>query len=260
MAQHSGKPAATLSTNADILGSETKPTADEEEKPTKKKKAEKRDDATETNITHQREQDESVNPAPFRFKPFQLAHMLDPKDLELLTKLGGTDGVIQGLGTHAKRGLATGGQVPQGAGRGVSQSRKQTESSQSVGGLPNNVILTEPSGNEGPPSDGDDHAPYTATMDDRKRVYGNNTLPTRISKTLLQLIFAAMKDKVLVSSGELLWHRISRCLSSTIRFCYPLRPLFLWLWVFSKILVLPGKMMNHLSTGSKVSRLWSLSQ
>ena len=212
---------------------------------------------------HQRElaQDESINPAPFRYKPFQLAHLLDPKDLGMLTALGGTDGIIRGLGTNADRGLTTtGGKSPQGEGQSVSQSRdseKQTESSESGGGLPN-IILTEPSGKEGLPSGGDDNAPYTATVEDRKRVYGDNILPTRISKTLLQLMWAAMKDKVLVCSGELPQHSLSQRLSSTIRFCYQLRPLFLWLWVFSKISVPKGKMMSHLSIGSKVSPSWSL--
>jgi len=227
--------AATLATNSDILGSEKRPkgpTADEQEKP-KKKKKKKEDDAAETNMTsHQRElaQDESIDPAPFRYKPFQLAHILDPKDLETLTALGGTDGLIHGLGTHTERGLTTtGGQLPQGTGQGVSQGRdseKQTESSESGGGLPN-IILTEPSGKEGLPSDGDNNASFGGTIDDRKRVYGENILPTRISKTLLQLMLAAMKDKVLVCSSVLSQHPLSQRLSSTIRFCYQLRPLSL---------------------------------
>jgi len=209
--------AATLATNADILGSEKRskdPTADEQDKQKKRKKGKKEDDAAETNMTsHQRElaQDESIDPSPFRYKPFQLAHILDPKDLETLASFGGTDGLIRGLGTHTERGLTTTvGQVPQGTGQGVSQSRdseKQTESSESGGGLPN-IILTEPSGKEGLPSEEDNNAPYAATIDDRKRVYGENILPSRISKTLLQLMLAAMKDKVLVCSGVLSQHTI----------------------------------------------------
>jgi Ca2+-transporting ATPase len=189
-----------------MLGSRKGPkdsTADEQEKP---KKGKKEDDPKANMTTHQHElaQDESVNPAPFRFKPFQLEHMLDPKDLDTVTALGGTEGIIRRLGTHSERGLTTtGGQLPQGAGQGALQSRdpeKQTESSESGGGLPN-VTLTEPSGKEGLP-DGDDNVPYTGTIDDRKRVYGENVLPTRISKMLLQLMFAAMKDKILVCTGE----------------------------------------------------------
>jgi Ca2+-transporting ATPase len=39
---------------------------------------------------------------------------------------------------------------------------------------------------------------YGATYADRARVYGNNILPDRKSKTLLQLMWLAMQDKVLI--------------------------------------------------------------
>ena len=189
-----------------------------------KKKRKTEDEHNETSLTtHQRElaQDESVNCAPFRYKPFQLAHMLDPKNMGTLTALGGMDGIIRGLGTHPSRGLTTtavhtNGKLPQGAGEGASHSHdseKQTDSSQLHGGLPN-IILTEPSGKETRPSEGDDNAPYTATMDDRKRVYGENVLPTRVSKTLLELMATALKDKVLVSCGGLPPIFLSQRLSS----------------------------------------------
>jgi Ca2+-transporting ATPase len=149
-------------------------------------------------------QEESINPAPFRFTPLRLAHLVDPKDLETLTALGGMDGIIGGLGTHPEHGLRTtsllaAGNRPQRADRGASSNhgfKQQAESSQPAGVLPN-VMLSQLSGKEG----GND-VPYSGTIDDRKHVYGVNVLPTRKSKTLLQLAAAALTDKVLVCDDE----------------------------------------------------------
>ncbi|KAF8150651.1 calcium-transporting ATPase [Crassisporium funariophilum] len=194
------------------------PVVEKDDKKKKKKKGKKskkgssdgddEDDEDENHTAHQIElaQDEAIDPAPFRFKPYQLAHMLDPKSLETLTSFGGTDGLIRGLGSNAERGLttskgketevanATHGQV--GAGQGVSQrhdSEKKRESEE----LPA-IVLTDSNGKSSEPSAGDDSTAAAATMEDRRRVYGDNVLPTRISKSLLQLMWAAMKDKVLI--------------------------------------------------------------
>jgi hypothetical protein len=48
---------------------------------------------------------DGVNPIPFAFKPFMLADMLDPKNLDILEGLGGTQGLLKGLGTNLMRGL-----------------------------------------------------------------------------------------------------------------------------------------------------------
>ena len=40
---------------------------------------------------------------------------------------------------------------------------------------------------------------YNAPIEERERVYGKNVLPTRKTKSLLQLMWLALKDKVLVS-------------------------------------------------------------
>lgn len=86
---------ATLA-NADMLGGENMPKEDRDK--SKNTAKDKQDEAA---------QDESIDPAPFRFKPFQLAQLLDPKDLPTLTALGGTHGIIRGLGTDPERGLTT---------------------------------------------------------------------------------------------------------------------------------------------------------
>jgi hypothetical protein len=39
---------------------------------------------------------------------------------------------------------------------------------------------------------------YTTSLEDRQRIFGQNICPQRRSKTLLQLMWLAFKDKVLV--------------------------------------------------------------
>jgi len=49
-------------------------------------------------------QNQQVDPRPFSFRPFQLASLLDPKNLNALYKLGGIHGLLKGLGTDSSRG------------------------------------------------------------------------------------------------------------------------------------------------------------
>ena len=111
--------------------------------------------------------DDHPDPTPFDFKPFALAALVDPKTLKDLEKMGGLEGLCTGLGTSPTKGLSA-HSLGQGAGADG-----------------------ERSGGEGP---------LAAPLSDRQRVYGINTLPTRRSKSLLQLMWLALKDKVLVCS------------------------------------------------------------
>ena len=148
-------------------------------------------------------QDEGIDPAPFHFKPYQLAYMLDPKNVDILTSLGGIDGMLRGLGVQAEYGLPTKDvsleKEGKGAGLGASHRHesldKRKPSTEVKGNLPE-IVLTEPSGKLAPPVTDEDV--YGATLEDRRRVFGENILPTRVSKTLLQLMWLALKDKVLV--------------------------------------------------------------
>jgi len=168
---------------------------DKDEKKKKKKKGKNDEDEAPTQTNHQLElaQDEAIDPKPFPFKPYQLAHMLDPKSLESLVAMGGIDGLLRGLGTHPEHGLSTEDASTRHHEKhvGVPHSEESQHHEK-----PPQIVLTEPSGNIGSPTD--DRSAFTASFEDRKRVYGKNILPTRISKTLLQLMWAAMKDKVLV--------------------------------------------------------------
>ncbi|PFH53183.1 hypothetical protein AMATHDRAFT_138450 [Amanita thiersii Skay4041] len=127
--------------------------------------------------------------------------MLDPKNIDILTQFGGTEGLLHGLGTDPSHGLSTqppaaNGDLPEkGAGLGASH-RHDTDAEMSEK-LPQ-VTLTDPSGHVRPAFHAAGGPPFHATLDDRRRVYGENILPQRPSKTLLQLMWSAMKDKVLV--------------------------------------------------------------
>ena len=139
---------------------------DDDASPTKVKKLSS-DDAKDaengtTKISLSDEDDTMMDTGPFprEFTPLTLAKLVDPKSIPSLEALGGIEGVLKGLGTDPKRGLC-----------GLSTS--------------------SPDGT--PPS-----STFTASFAERQRVYGHNLLPTRRSKTLLALMWIAMKDKVLI--------------------------------------------------------------
>jgi P-type Ca2+ transporter type 2C len=134
--------------------------------PTKKAHADKGDghDPPPT-IVHINPADDHTDPTPFAFKPYDLAALVDPKTLGDLDKMGGAEALCAGLGTNRTSGLSA-HSLGQGAGAG-----------------------DEKSGGQGS---------FAAPLSDRQRVYGTNTLPTRPSKSLLQLMWLALKDKVLV--------------------------------------------------------------
>ena len=61
------------------------------------------DDIEEDQTDHQIKltQDAAIDTSPFRFKPYELAHMLDPEGIETRVRFGGINGLPHGLG--AKR-------------------------------------------------------------------------------------------------------------------------------------------------------------
>jgi len=130
-------------------------------------------------------QDEQIDPAPFAFKPYHLASLVDPKSLETFEAMGGIKGLLAGLGVDPNSGLHIGG-------------------STSESGDAPTVVVTNPAGEkdeavEKIPYGGD---AYSGSLEDRQRVYGSNILPARKSKSLLQLMWLALKDKVLVSTSH----------------------------------------------------------
>lgn len=153
-------------------------------------------------------EDEPVDTGPFAFKPYKLASLLDPKNLDALGAMGGIDALLKGLGTHPTRGLMVGTPDcggggppggPPGAGAGASQryDRHVAMNSGAVEPLPPPAQLHPPASGAGDTAE-DNCDPCHATLQQRKRVYGENLLPQRPSKSLLALMWLALKDKVLV--------------------------------------------------------------
>ncbi|KIK99153.1 hypothetical protein PAXRUDRAFT_132713 [Paxillus rubicundulus Ve08.2h10] len=148
-------------------------------------------------------QDEAVDPAPFSFKPYELACLLDPKNLDALQAMGGIDTVLKGLGTHPTQGLLLGipdhgGSHPSdgrpGAGDGSSQRHDRRS-----GELPIPMSVHVHPSATGPGNNDDGKpGPHHASLEVRKSVFGENILPQRPTKSLLGLMWLALKDKVLV--------------------------------------------------------------
>ena len=190
-------------------------------KPSKGKKGREADDieGDDLQTTHQTEldQDATINPAPFRFKPYELAHMFDPKSVGTLESFGGTDGLLRGLGTNPDTGLITNtlrvhsvesSHKPNlGAGESASQRHDPINTGAGddggqaihLGFSPSVPVIFSTKSDETPSEN--DKLAFSAVLEDRRRIYGENVLPVRIAKTLLQLMWAALKDKVLVSDS-----------------------------------------------------------
>ncbi|KAF5392317.1 hypothetical protein D9757_001407 [Collybiopsis confluens] len=188
----------------------------------------------ERNQVQLEDDDEEMDPTPFAFTPLTLARMLDPKSYDSLARLGGINGLLTGLGADPSRGLSlepsrtpprptdseiakqgvggeTGGQP--GAGEGASHRHAPVTPA---------IVLTQPDAEEGQgaivkadsmpsvndrldrePSDFDPRTfdasgAFQSSLEKRREVFGVNTLPVRKSTSLLALMAAAMKDKVLI--------------------------------------------------------------
>ncbi|KAG8728525.1 hypothetical protein FRC12_021666, partial [Ceratobasidium sp. 428] len=140
----------------------------------KKKSKKSGDDAEDAAPSHIDPSQDQTDPTPFEQKPLVLASLVDPKNLPGLEGMGGTEGLMRGLGTDTNLGLRSW------------QYSDPTHRSDPE------------SGNGGGAGAGGDSPITRATVEDRKRVYGVNQLPSRKSKSLLLLMWLALKDKVLV--------------------------------------------------------------
>lgn len=118
-------------------------------------------------------QDEHIDPAPFAFEPYYLASLLDPNSLKAPEGMGGIKGLLAGLDVDPTNGLSN---APTTTMPSLSARRVVLEMS--------------------PPREG---ASRASSFQGRERVYSSNPLPVRRSRSLLGLMWFALKDKVLVS-------------------------------------------------------------
>ncbi|THV03183.1 Ca-transporting ATPase [Dendrothele bispora CBS 962.96] len=153
--------------------------------------------------------------------------MLDPKSYEALKAIGGITGLLHGLGVDPSKGLndehgntpltrVKSAEAKGGINAPGDKSLRQNPSHNPGGQHLPAITLTEPDGGvagvspspstqsihsgtaTGKGDNFDNSKALNASIADRRHIYGENTLPARASKTLLQLMFAAMKDKVLI--------------------------------------------------------------
>ncbi|CAE6427411.1 unnamed protein product [Rhizoctonia solani] len=140
-----------------------------------KKKSSKKDEQSEEQTPHHFDPNaDTTDPAPFDQKPLILASLVDPKSLQSLESMGGSEGLLRGLGTDINLGL---------------RSWQYADSGQNH---------DPEKGEGGGAGAGGDTPQSRASGDDRRRVYGVNVMPSRKSKGLLLLMWLALKDKVLV--------------------------------------------------------------
>ncbi|KAG1781576.1 Ca-transporting ATPase [Suillus placidus] len=131
-------------------------------------------------------QDDLADPRPFKYRPVELASLLDPKNLDALEAFGGIDGLLEGLGTDCSRGLTLAGIADNRSGAGVGASQRHDRQPLAIP-TPHDHVEVEVA---------DD--PHSALMEDRKRVFGENVLPQRMIKSLLAFMWLALQDKVLI--------------------------------------------------------------
>ncbi|CAG8464180.1 6543_t:CDS:2 [Ambispora gerdemannii] len=143
---------------------------------------------------------------PFPFIPSILSQLIDPKNVTLLQKFGGVKGLLKGLHTDPDFGLSSDEKAPlppikpdnilnRDAGGDsdlwhfeqkdsveVSVEKHKRQSKKAKKAALANAELTK------------DGAPFSQ----RKRVFGINVLQTKRTKTIFELMWIAMKDKMLI--------------------------------------------------------------
>ncbi|KLO10815.1 calcium-translocating P-type ATPase [Schizopora paradoxa] len=161
------------------------------------------DDADEANmdphaLLERMQASETTDPAPFpaALAPLSLAKLVDPKSVESLREMGGVRGVMRGLGVRRGWGVDVGDSSSSSDSAGAPGDEKKKRTPEDYDEEDNGDDDDSDSVNNNISSE---LPPFTpASLPDRQRVYGRNALPSRASKSLLQLMWLALKDKVLV--------------------------------------------------------------
>ncbi|KAF9294441.1 hypothetical protein BGZ88_003889 [Linnemannia elongata] len=123
--------------------------------------------------------DRPNNNGPFSFTPEELMDLIDPKAPEKLESYGGIEGILRGLHADPVKGLAT-------AAGGKSLDHVTTNTN---GEKPTTVSSGYQMG----------HVDTTAaTFADREEFFGKNVLPKRKPKSIFQLMWIALQEKILI--------------------------------------------------------------
>ncbi|KAF4822798.1 Calcium-transporting ATPase 2 [Colletotrichum tropicale] len=131
----------------------------------------------------------NVQNNPFAFSPGQVSKLINPKSLDAFVAVGGLAGLEKGLRTDRRAGLS------------LDESRLDGSVSfdEAVAFGKKIQSPTEAVSTDALQQDAIHHGDGSGKgFDDRKRVFGQNILPERKSKSLLQLAWIALQDKVLI--------------------------------------------------------------
>ncbi|KAF9114743.1 hypothetical protein BGX27_009967 [Mortierella sp. AM989] len=112
-----------------------------------------------------------TNNGPFGLNPEQCMQLIDPKSTDVLKSLGGIEGVIAALHTDPTKGLSTANRPLTTV---VSDDEKENQA--------HNV----------------DTSSSSVTIEDRVQYFGRNALPPRKPKSIFQLMWMALHDKILI--------------------------------------------------------------
>lgn len=147
--------------------------------------------------------------SPFAFSPGHLSRLIEPKSISVLQQLGGLPGLERGLRTDTQAGLSVdearlSGNVT--FGEALSGSWHRSELNQHAGALHQRAtpVRIIPQGWIDKDADGFQlplpflGGKFDDRYVDRKRMFGENRLPERKSKSFLQLAWIALQDRVLI--------------------------------------------------------------
>jgi Ca2+-transporting ATPase len=127
----------------------------------------------------------------FAFSPGQLSKLFNPKSLNAFYALGGLNGIVKGLQTDRSAGLSTDESTLDGEVDFHDVAPKGTPKHGTAGdAIPESN--TEAAVHIPPP---DDPNP-TGSFCDRKKIFRDNRLPEKKSKSLLEIAWTTYNDKV----------------------------------------------------------------
>ncbi|KAG0348933.1 hypothetical protein BG004_003650 [Podila humilis] len=115
--------------------------------------------------------DRPNNNGPFAFTPDELMALIDPKSPETLVSYGGIEGILAGLHTDPVKGLSTAGHQPLSQVVTADGSEKIGQGGDVQGGV---------------------------SFADREEFFGRNVLPKRKPKSIFQLMWIALHEKILI--------------------------------------------------------------
>lgn len=129
----------------------------------------------------------------FAFSPGQLSKLLNPKSLDAFYALGGLTGLEKGLRTDRNAGLSTDESALDGAVKFEDVAPKGTPKYGS-----NGDTVPVAKGDNGNPATPAPAHHTTGQFADRRRIFRDNRLPEKKSKSLLELAWITYNDKVLI--------------------------------------------------------------